>query len=335
MRAREKNQNGSVLILFLWVLVVLGLFSLSIAARTRLATKLEGHEHKRFQRNYDFLTAVNLARFYIEQDSEPVVDGLDDGWHGEPANFSETDFKERFKLSIADEESKININNASADLLLKLFETLRQHGVSLKTNPEDLAAAIVAWRGGGTSFGKSTLGFKHKRAPFETLDELYMMQHATAEDVRLIAPYLTVYGGDISKMLRVNINTAHPYVVEALVESQIGGTFVKKELLQKIEHFRNYKGVQERARQNFQPMDLDLSGLLTRLNLQPSVEMVTLIGQLLRHVTVDSRFFRVDVDYRVPGEEAHRMEAVLGLRGEGFRPASAMEVLAWHEGLAL
>ncbi len=333
---KNKNESGSILIIFLWILVVLGLFSLSVAVRTRLAVKLEGADTKRFQRNSDYFSAVNLARFFIEQDGDPASDGLEDKWRGVPAEFLKMDFSKRFKITISDEESKININTASGDLLRNFFTILRKNGVSLQTDPEDLAASILAWRGGGAAFGKSTVGFKHKRAPFESLEELSMIQYVHPEDVRLIMPYLTVYGTDMTQTFRVNINTAHPYILEALVESLNPGAFAGKTLLTRIELFRNYRGVKGRPQQAFQTMDLDLSGFLTRLDVLPSIEMTNLINMLLRYVVVDSRVFNVDVDYKVPGAENYRMEAVLGARS-GFQisPASFLEVLAWHEGVAL
>ena len=57
------NKRGSVFILFLWVMLLLALFAMSVGFRTRLATKIEGYDSRRFAMGYDFLSAVNLARF--------------------------------------------------------------------------------------------------------------------------------------------------------------------------------------------------------------------------------------------------------------------------------
>ncbi|MBI4357927.1 MAG: hypothetical protein HY584_01385, partial [Candidatus Omnitrophica bacterium] len=133
------NHKGSVLILFVWVLVVMALLALSIGFRTRLATKIEGYELRRFEMGYDFLSAVNLARFFIDSDDQPRVDFLEDSWYGTPSQFTEMDFSKRFDLEISDAESKIDLNKAQEPFLIQFFETLKKHGIPLKTEPKKLA----------------------------------------------------------------------------------------------------------------------------------------------------------------------------------------------------
>jgi len=325
------------LIVFLWVMAVLGVFAVSVATRARLAAKIEGTENNRFQRSCDYLAAVNLARQFIEADEEPEVDFARDSWYGVPQGFAKMDFGGRFRLTITDEESKLDINSAPAEVLRKFFDLLRAKGEKLVTPSADLAAAIAAWRGTGLGgFGRSTSGFKHKGAAFESLEELYLIQYITPGDVEILRPYLTVYGPGTAGPFRVNLNTAHPLILEAIIATHNSGDFSKKMLLQKILEFRSAKTTVQGNSfpQVFRSEDLEASALITRLRLTPSVDMLALAGAFVQSATVDSHFFDVSVLSTLPGTESYEMEAVLGPRSRsalsGLVP---LDILSWHEGL--
>ena len=232
------NKSGSVLILSLWVLILISLFALSVGFRMRLATKIERIQSDRFVQNYDYLSALNWARFLIESDDEPRVDHRADEWYGHPKQFEDMDFSRRFDLEIEDEESKVNLNRADQRLLLGLFEVLKRHEIHLETDPEDLSGSIVVWRGQTAALGKPTLGFKHKGAPFESVEELRLIQYISPNDVQRLRPFVTVYGSPQDRTMKVNLNTVHPYVLEALISGLSGGPVPKQVLLESLEKFR-------------------------------------------------------------------------------------------------
>lgn len=331
------ERKGSVLIVLLWALIGLSMLALSVTSRSRMAAKIEGYDTKKFQRSYDYLAAVNLARFYLESDSSPEQDSRQDSWYGIPQDFRGTDFEKRFEMNLTDEESKININDASGELLRILFEILRDRGIRLRTDPKDLAASIAAWRGSGTAFGDSSLGFEQKGAPFESLEELYFIQHCEPEDIALIRPYLTVYGTSMGGPRPVNINTAHRLVLEAVIRSLPGGRSEKDLLVKSIETFRDPASHREGEMPFFNPEDLNASALMMRLGLQPSLEMSALVTFFCHYVTVDSKVFSLRVFSKISGEDTFSMQAVLGPRTQSFGNtlAEKLEILSWQEGLTL
>ncbi|MBI4358664.1 MAG: general secretion pathway protein GspK [Candidatus Omnitrophica bacterium] len=293
---------------------------------------------------YDFLSAVNLARFFIDSDDQPRVDFLEDSWYGTPSQFTEMDSSKRFHLEISDAESKIDLNKAQEPFLIQFFETLKKHGIPLKTEPKKLAASILAWRGQTGSQGGPTLGFKHKRAPFETVEELRLIQHITPEDVELLKPFVTaVYGLTLSPQVRVNLNTVHPYILEALISSLTGGDFTKRDLYEKIMKLRDEKQV-------FWQEDLAMEPFLRKLGLSNSPTEIFLLTQFLSFVTVDSQFFLVHVKSRLPRKESFTLDVVLGPRtfrqvlvsprgtelakSPGQIVAVPLEILFWQEGLS-
>ena len=359
------NHKGSVFILFLWVLLLLSFFAMSVGFRTRLAAKIEGYELRRFEMNYDFLSAINLARFFIESDKEPTVDFVGDDWYGTPEEFKSMDLAKRFELEISDEGSKIDLNKVSEQFLLTFFGVLKKKGIKLETDPKDLTASILAWRGQTSLTGKATSGFDQKGAPFQTIDELRTIQYISPHDVDVLMPFVTVYGTPFGGSMRVNINTVHPYILEALIlqPGLIGGDFDKSTLLQQIEALRNVKGKikpmgkektepSSKPSQAFQQVDLDPNNFIQRLNLPYSIQMVQLVSQLISFVTIDSEFFSVHVRSKLPKKESFVLDAVLGPRFvpraqiQGVptsdslgRPTGQpvtvpLEILAWQEGVA-
>ncbi len=344
------TKQGSVFILFLWVLILFSLLAISTAFRTRLQTKVQSFETSGFEMNHDFLSALNLARFLIDSDEEPEVDFKEDVWYGTPMAFKETNFTKRFDLEISDEESKIDLNKAPAVILEKFFELLKAKGVRLETEPKDLAGSILAWRGQVSARGRPTIGFEQKKAPFESLRELELIQYTSPGDAARLKPFVTVHGPAIGAVMRVNINTVHPYILEALVSSQAGGDFTKRELLQKIEEFRSGKPEHTLipgVKQVFQASDLNPSAFIQKLGLTNSPGMIQVVSQLMIFLTVDSQYFSVRVRSRLPRKESFALDAVLGPRvfrplgvqsatpasllGRAGQPVTVpLEILDWH-----
>lgn len=357
------------MILFLWVMILLSLFAVSIALRTRLATKIEGYEMNQFELSYDYLTAVNLARYFIDSDQDSNVDHPGDVWCGAPRGFKEMEFSKRFGLEITDEESKININIASEPFLINFFDLLKTKKYSLKTNSKKIAGSIIAWRGGSVAQGPSTLGTKQKMGPFESLDELLLIQSIDSEDAEKLKPFLTVYGMAYGAM-KVNLNTVHRYVLEALISSLSGDASDKKRLFESIEEYRtltansqNTAAQDENATENstsnikqfFNRDDMaNIAQFMVKVGLPVQLQgpygqmgsVPNLIRQLFYYVKVNSDYFHVEVRSRLPGKESFVLETVLGARviprfrvtpiGVSFGQTGKMvaiplEILSWQE----
>jgi type II secretory pathway component PulK len=355
------NRRGSVFILFLWVMILMSFFAMSVGFRTRLAAKIEGYELKRFELTYDFLSAVNLARFFIESDEDPNVDFKGDAWYGAPREFKKMDFSERFDLSIADEGSKIDLNKAQEPFLVKFFEVLKDHDIKLETEPKKLASSILAWRGMVTGPGSPTsLGsqVEQKRRPFESVEELRLIQYISTKDFETLRPFFTAASGSVGGFFKVNLNTVHPYILEALIlytPSPAAGESLRRSILEKIEGFRGSvnddpeddqtKGAS--AALAFGQADLKPQGFIEKLRLGNSIQVVQFVSYFIQYfASVNSEIYSVRVRSRIPKKESFTLNAVLGPRMLQGRlgmpginsPASMgkpvtvpLEILSWRE----
>lgn len=349
------NHRGSVLIMFLWVLVLFALLSLSVAFRTRLSTKIESWESRRFERFEDVMTAVNLSRYYIERDENADVDSVLDSWYGIPLDFPASPYYDRFRLTLVDEESKLNLNKASAQVVLSVLEVLEKNGIHFQSASQKLAANIAGWRGDISVFGDDLSHLDdQKLAPYESFDELLLVPGVTASDVEKMKPYFTVYGPESGGELGFNLNTVQPFVLEGVIRTLPAGENMKQGLLDRMLRFRQKADREHPDLTLFHMGDLKPLTFMEKLGLQNSAEMIKMVGHFLVHATVDSRVFRVivrDVEAGTakdkPGEVI--AEVILGplaLRASNvmideseikktFSPPvmviPELEVLAWHE----
>jgi type II secretory pathway component PulK len=152
--AKVAAQRGVVLLITLWVLIVLGLIAFQVAVEVRRDVRITGYQRD------DFL-ARNLARSGIGvavcdlkndllADFDPLrqpYDALSDIWFSkvtpaEPRVVETGSSAGSYYYIVQDEESKLNINMASLQLL---HHALVYLGID-EYEAEQLAPAIVDWR---------------------------------------------------------------------------------------------------------------------------------------------------------------------------------------------
>lgn len=239
MTKYSKNETASILILALWILGFLSLLAVSLGVgirqRITLLERLESRDklqliaesgirkaivllnHDIKQSEGQFTLEVKAFRFNNEKEFGSIA--LKDGtaevsyeYHDGPGYLAVK------KFGMIDEESKINVNKATEIILRSLMKNV----LSLDdTKAHDLAQAIVDWReyteGEIEGFYSESYyenladSYPVKKADFELIDELLLVEgfnSSTFEDLR---PYLTVYGDG-----GVNINTASRPVLMAL-----------------------------------------------------------------------------------------------------------------------
>jgi hypothetical protein len=238
-REHQNKSRGSILVLSLWLLLLLTVFTVHIGLRIRQRIELVSRIEQRMKlRN---LTAAGVkkgiavikhclsladadysayVKSYLKNNEEkfkalPVGQGLVDVSYLYFGT-SVRDF-ERF-YGLTDEESKININYADRKTLQRLF-------LRVVTSDEDealrLADAIIDWRTMGKSriegfwgddyYAQLQYPYEKKGAAFELMDELLLVQGMDQTVYDRIKPFLTVYGDGA-----VNINTAPRIVLIAL-----------------------------------------------------------------------------------------------------------------------
>ncbi|VAW18721.1 hypothetical protein MNBD_BACTEROID05-1167, partial [hydrothermal vent metagenome] len=227
----QKRQKGSVLILSLWTLSILTVFSvqigLTIRQRISLIARLENKSQLRylvssgvrraiaalrfdFQRTGSVYTAQ--AKFYRHNNAglfrgNKLGNGRNDvsylSW-----NSKKKTFEKRF--GVEDEEGKININTASMDVMQRLFEDVLSVG---QDEARGFAEAIVDWREIGRTqltgfysddyYQNLEFPYDPKNSVFESFDEILFVKGFDDSILERLFPFITIFGDG-----KVNINTA-------------------------------------------------------------------------------------------------------------------------------
>jgi len=337
------DRKGSILITVLWVLILLTFLTVAMANRFRTEAKTTGLYLRAQEQREALETGVEFARYLLSLDSDVLEDGPLDVWYGEHTT-EQWLGKDAGDLSvqIIDEQSKINVNYVPAGILLNLVALLQGKGASLGASSENLAAGISRWRGLTPLFG-SPSSYHHKQRPFESLEELLLVEHMTPEAFERLSPYLTVYARPGERQLRVNINTASEVVLEAIFLDLTGDSFARSQFRSKLYEYRQEQ--MDAGATAFGREDLNTSTLLNKLKLPLTIQIIGVVEQFLLYMTVDSTCFEVRV--QAPARLLPRqVKAILGpygskqnplgkqqmtVQGPAYFRRNTLEVLNWSE----
>ncbi len=321
---RKKNlkaNEGSVLILVLWILSFLVLLGLGLAYTTSLDQKLVGYQRDRLMALYLAKGGYYRALAELEQDPTPQVDSYLDPWAHNPDAFQEAalgqgsftvsyplpgeDGSEGVVYGVVDEDRKVNINTASQAVLLRL------PGMT-----DEIADSVLDWRAEHRGLGES-LG-KVKDRPFKVLEELLLVEGMTDEVFQGLQPFITIYTDG-----KVNLNTAPQEVLKAL---GMGEGLVNK-LLRFRRGLDDILGTED---------DQSFTGLgsagqqlnaFDSLTPQEAAQLTNLITQ--NRLKVTSGFFKIHSRGAVRDGKITR--SVEGTVQRGTGPSSSLALLSWHE----
>lgn len=328
----HNGERGSLLILSLWLLLLLALFSFSMGFRAHLKAKLMKLQKAAGPAPFTALSTVNYGRYLLESDPTPGEDFLNDAWRV-PQEYSQDD--QSWTVQSIDEESKININTAPAAALEAFFRLAAGNNLELASKPQAWTGGILYWRGDSWT-QKPEPGAYYKKKRFESLYELLLIPGIEKTDFEMIKPYLTLYPEGATEHFAVNINTASKPVLEALIQSASGDFFAKPRLLERLLDFREGKLDDEvkTQRHYFQSEDLSVQRILGLLRLPASLQYSTLLIQILPFVTVDSRYFSVRVEWDPDLLKHYGVEALLGPGGASpsgsFEERGRLVILGWQ-----
>ncbi|MDR2872968.1 MAG: general secretion pathway protein GspK [Xanthomonadaceae bacterium] len=190
------KQQGVALLLVLWVVALLTALIGAFALTARVEA-LQGRVVS------DGAAAQEIARAGVEYalvrvaDTDPMTHWMPNG-----QEYAWTFADSELRIRITDESGKIDLNNASFELLIGLFQAV---GVERRES-ERLAGAVVDWRdsdsltqpSGGAEdadYAAAGLPYGAKDAPFETVAELELVLGMTPELYAKVEPSLTLYSG--------------------------------------------------------------------------------------------------------------------------------------------
>lgn len=319
----EKKERGSILILSLWVLVLLGVLSTGIALRGRLEAQILKIRQFRNTSPYFALSQVNYSRVLIESDTDQDTDSRLDSWYG----VSDSPFP--YSVAIRDEEAKLNLNSVPAGVLELFFERIHQKGVKLKTKPEMWIAGILYWRGASWIKQRPQFGVVYKKTPFESVEELYLIPGIDTRDVSVIEPYFTIYPALHQNAFKININTTSDFILSIVIDSIHGDVFAAATIKEKIFQFREGKleGPEQSHVRHFSKGDLTAERILYRLQLNRTLQLLHIANQLCAYATVNSQFFSVRVQWPTGSTNPFGVEAILGPKGT---QENKLSIMAWQ-----
>jgi general secretion pathway protein K len=218
-----------VLVFALWVLGILTILAVSVAAGIRQKIFLVGRLDERSHMNYLLEAAVKKTAGYIHEQMEtgsfaftPAVKmnlinnadelssiglGSDKAGVGYVINNGD---KTVLRWGVVDEESKINLNKTSFNILANLL----MKALSLnEENAARLAQSLLDWRQSGESelygfysqdyYANLQYPYPKKSADYETLDEILLVKGMDKQKYDKLINFVTIYGDG-----QVNINTA-------------------------------------------------------------------------------------------------------------------------------
>lgn len=224
-----RNSRGSVLILVLWALSLLTVFtvSLSYSARQK-ASLLNRIETESALRDIAY-SGVERARGILRMvEVVPTISTLNDAWAKNPAAFTNVGVGNGSytvgKHGLLDEESKLNLNKADHVAITKLLQIKAK---LTEAAAQELAYHIIDWRDSDSGYQHPSIGFEDsdyddlrepidaKDAPMELVEELLLVKGITRPIFDSIRDSVTVRGTGA-----VNVHTAPKEVLMAVGMSE-------------------------------------------------------------------------------------------------------------------
>ena len=191
-----RRQKGSILVGLLWCLAILSVIVIGVLHTARMDLLVQKNFGDRVQAHYFALAGIEKARALLYRDARDRSrahknhsgDLYDDNQDFRNIAFGRgtfslvrrgrTDEGGGIIYGVSDEESRLNINTASADQLVRL-----------KYMTADVAKAIVNWRGGDTAtaaaeaqyYNGLTPPYQPRLGAFQTVRELLMVRDVSPD----------------------------------------------------------------------------------------------------------------------------------------------------------
>ena len=226
------NRRGSALIVIMWSLFFLAILALAVNAyvwpQLEFSSRILGDAKARY------LACAGVERAMLETQNDPTedYDSLHDSWSDNDNAFNKVPLGSgsfsvmkslpsagsAAQYGLVDEESRININKATGDVLKNLL--VNAAGVE-SDEAESIADSIIDWRDEDDSLSKNgkesgyyeylSEPYPCKNGNFESPEELLLVGGMTRGIFDKIKDYITIYGDGT-----VNVNTAGVMTLAAL-----------------------------------------------------------------------------------------------------------------------
>jgi type II secretory pathway component PulK len=293
------QKKAQSLIITLWTLIILTILAVSIAHRVSFSLRTSNFHKNKLKAQYFAHAGLNRAIREIDNDLTPDCDSLVESWANNKEVFEKISLDQNSSgfssvsyqnfsnqenitvFGVRDEERSININTASRELLLSLFNDCQ---IPLAS---DLIDNILIWRGDKADENKiyEKEGYACKAEKFSALEELLLVKDFTPEHLDKLKNYITIYGN--SPTDTININTVSletlkifcRYVARTLAEPLADG--YADTIASKIVELRDTQGA-----------FLDKDGIGITLS---GDEETNIFNSLIEKIQFKSDFFLIEV----------------------------------------
>ncbi len=191
MRGNRQRQ-GSVLLVVLWLLVMLALIAQGVAQRTRSHLVLARAQIDLAQERLTAQAGVLHGALLLLDPAQPLPPRLNLTGADAPVVFGSP-----VDIEIVDECGRVDLNTGRSDMITALFSGLGQSETARRQ-----AKAVLDWRDPGNrprpqgaerdAYRAAGRQVGPRNGPFETIDELYQVLGLDAETVARLAPSFTV-----------------------------------------------------------------------------------------------------------------------------------------------
>lgn len=294
------NPRGSILITTLWAMSFFSIMTASLTFGASQHVLMMKRETQIFRDKMDFMSVFDGICSEIDADLYPHEDSSEDSWFGK--NDLRRPFDKRVEAFVEDEESKINMNEASENLLKAFFKSLEDEGGPLKGNSKSYIKTILKMR-------------SHKK--IQSMEELLLTEDFENEDYQTLLSYMTVYP-DHSL---VNINTAKRPVLKSLIQAIPGDHGTKLLLIGKLTEACGQEAAENRC--YFLSRELTPEAFMGKLHLPQTGFMPVLVQEFLSKITTDSETFHLVMKTK----SQRKADMIFRFRSGQLRP----EVFNWHE----
>ncbi len=293
------RQKGSILITGLWAMSFFSIMTTSLTFNAAQQTLLMKRQLESFQSKTDFISILNQVASLIQSDPFTHEDSTQDAWFGTITLAAS--YKDRLTAQVEDEESKINLNQVEGGLLSIFFKLFEEDVKPLKGSRKDYVKGILKLRA-------------VKR--IESLEELLLMEGFDQEDLEILKPYITVY----PELPLINLNTAKPLILKALVTFLSGDSLTREVFMARLgERCQTEPKISCVLTTN----DLRPEIFSEKLKLPKNPVMLMLAQEFLSKVTTDSETFHIVIESR----QNHSASAIFRYRVGQPRP----QIFWWHE----
>ena len=191
-RRHGSSESGFIIVAVLWILGALATLATIYALYTSNTALAARGNDDRMQSEALIFAALELTAYQTTPASDPARPS-----HG---NFSLHMGRADVQVSFAPESGRIDLNEARKDVLSGLFTALG----SRKSDSDYYADRIVAWRtrnqeadpeDEASAYRVAGLGYKPRRAPFQSTSELWLVLGLPQNLVERVLPLVTVFSG--------------------------------------------------------------------------------------------------------------------------------------------